>query len=271
MRVRKPNYYWRLLATGWSFLHLFIGGLSLATIVFPVLRLWPGSEQQKCSRVRRVIHLAFRHFVWEMRVLGVLSLEQIAIAELRHAQGCVVVANHPTLIDVVLLIAAIPDANCIVKSELWRSPYLGGVVRAAGFISNSGEPEQLLNDCAVALKRGEILIIFPEGTRTVESKGLRLQRGAAHIIIHADAEVVPALITCDPPTLKKGEPWYVIPDRKPHFCLQVNDRFKAGDIVDVDLMPSQTSRQLTTYLTEYYQHALGLKEENDYGKLRTGT
>jgi len=251
-----PNYLWRLLATGWSFVHLFVGALFLVIFVFPLLYLVPGTKQQKVARARKTVQLCFRQFIWEMCFLGVISLEQKELERLNQLKGAVLIANHPTLIDVVLIMALLENVNCIVKSSLWQSPFLGGVMRAAAYISNANDPEQLLDDCAQVLSRGENIIIFPEGTRTVDDSQLKFQRGTAHIILHAKAKVQPILINCEPPTLKKGDPWYKIPARKPHFTLQVLPAIEPEHQLDAKLMPSQASRQLTQLLQNYFQQAL---------------
>lgn len=252
----KLNYCWRLLATGWCFFHLFFGGMLLALFVVPLLSVWPGSREKKHSRARRMVYWCFREFVWQMRFLGVLSLDKGDVSGLLNANGHIVLANHPTLIDVVLLMSIIPESNCIVKSALWNSPFLGGVVRSTGYISNSNEAELLLDDCDQALKRKETLIIFPEGTRTDDPKRLKLQRGAAHVVLHTQSIVRPVLIHCEPPTLKKGEPWYKIPAVKPHFILRVQPLMDVSEHIENELMPSQASRRATDYLRSYFQNAL---------------
>ena len=84
---------------------------------------------------------------------------------LRQERGCLVVANHPTLIDYVLLASVMPETDCLVKSALLKNPFLGGVVRAADYLINS-EAETLLPRCQQRLAQGDTILIFPEGTRT---------------------------------------------------------------------------------------------------------
>ena len=128
-----------------------------------------------------------------MRVLGILTY-RVEGAERLRKPGRLIVANHPTLIDVVLLVSQMPEVDCIVKRGLWRNPFLRWPVSWAGYLPNS-EGEQLIEACAATLRRGHSLLVFPEGTRTVPGKPLRMQRGAAHIALAADAEILPVTIT----------------------------------------------------------------------------
>lgn len=76
----------------------------------------------------------FRGFVHMLTWAGVVRVSTVNLQRLRQAKGMVVIANHPTLIDVVVLISLMPNAGCIVKQGLWRNPFLRGVVSAAGYI-----------------------------------------------------------------------------------------------------------------------------------------
>ena len=254
--MTKLNYIWRLFATGFCFAHFFLGGLFLAAVVFPVAYVLPGSKQKKFMRSRLIVHYAFKQFVWQFQFLGVFSVDVQGLENISETKGQLVVANHPSLIDVVILMSLIRDANCIIKSELWRHRYFGGVMRAANYISNSGEPEQLLLDCKHVLDKGQALIIFPEGTRTVNDKKLKFQRGAAHIAAYTNAPILPVVIKCKPATLKKGEPWYKIPAKKAHFSVVIQTSMETNTIIDDKLMPSQASRQLTGYLRDYFQQKM---------------
>ena len=104
-----------------------------------------------------------------MKFVGVLTYE-IHGRELLRAPRQVVIATHRTLIDVVFLVACIPNAVCIIKERLFRNFAVGSLVRSAGYISNT-DPEQLLKDSIDALNGGATLVIFPEGTRSADASG----------------------------------------------------------------------------------------------------
>jgi 1-acyl-sn-glycerol-3-phosphate acyltransferase len=63
------------------------------------------------------------------------------------------------------------------------------------------------------LRAGVPILIFPEGTRSPERRLHRFHPGAFQIAARAGVPLVPLLITCDPPTLKRGAPWYCVPER----------------------------------------------------------
>ena len=97
------------------------------------------------------------------------------------------------------------------------------------------------------------IIIFPEGTRSRPGEQLRMQRGFANIATLTGAEIQMVIITCTPPSLMKGQPWWSIPERVSLFRLRVGEcigrEFYSG-------YRSRASRRLTTKVATYYAEEL---------------
>jgi 1-acyl-sn-glycerol-3-phosphate acyltransferase len=214
---RQLEFAWRLAGTGLGFVVFLGGGLLLAVIAFPLIDLLTPSAARRRKRYHALIRLAFRMFIGTLSSLRVIELKIDDPSALRDSKSVIVVANHPTLIDIVLLSAFIPSAQCIVKRELWDSPFLGRLMRGCDYIPNDLEPEALLSACRAALAEGRSLIIFPEGTRSRVGAPLRFQRGFAHIATSLGVDIQLAVISCTPHTLAKGDKWWAIPSRRPHF------------------------------------------------------
>jgi 1-acyl-sn-glycerol-3-phosphate acyltransferase len=243
---------WRVLATGLSFLLFGLGGLLLRALVFPLLSLCILDRGVRVRAARATVRLSFRLFVGIMRVLGVLRYEVRGLEKLER-EGQLILANHPTLIDTVFLMAFVRNADCIVKSGLWNNPFTGGPVRAAGYVRNDSGT-QLVEDCIVSLRAGSNLIIFPEGTRTPRGGAMELKRGAANIAVRGARAVTPVLISCEPLTLGKGDKWWRVPPRQARFRIEVMDdiapeRFTGPDVPDV-----VAARRLTEYLQHYFMN-----------------
>ena len=261
--VRGINYGWRVLATGWCFFSFSFGGLLLTLLAFPIINICWRDPDQRRDRAQRVIHQSFRFFIGQMIWLGVMSVELRNAERLRELDGVLVLANHPTLIDVVLMISLMPRADCIVKEALWQNRYLGGVVRAAQYIPNRGA-EQLVRDCGVALAKARPLIVFPEGTRTVPGEAFSFQRGAAHVALASGCAMVPVILTCNPPTLTKATRWYQVPPSRFHVRLEVLDPIRADQIIASGTEAPLASRQLTRWLQQFFHDAVA-KADAQYG------
>ena len=249
----RLNYLWRLVATGGCFAVFGLGGFALSIMVFPVLRVLPGDARSQ--RTRKVIHKSFAAFLWLMESVGIMRMEVVGADKLRNCRNVLVLANHPTLIDVVALVALLPMASCVVKQTLWDNAFLGGVVRAAGYISNS-DADTLVDDCARDLSAGNPLLLFPEGTRSRPGETLHFQRGAAYIALRSGVPIMPILIDCSPSTLTKREKWYHIPCRRFHLRIEVLDLVSASRWIESDEVQTIAARKLTRALETYFTREL---------------
>ncbi|MBE1159935.1 lysophospholipid acyltransferase family protein [Dyella acidiphila] len=251
-RSGAGNYLWRLFATGASFVLFGLGGLVLRLLVLPLLGLLPGDANERRRRARAAISKAFYLHVQFMYRSGVLSYRFDGVEKLGRP-GQMIIANHPSLIDVVFLIAHIRDANCIVKQSLWRNPFTRGPVCRAHYISNNGSPE-MLEQAADALRAGETLIVFPEGTRTKPQCPPVFHRGAAAIALRGAQVITPVFITVTPTTLTKAEPWYRIPPRRVQVSLRV------GADIDTESFNAQAAMPIASRRLNQHLHQLFLRE-----------
>ncbi len=243
------NYGWRLFATAFSFIIFGVGGLLLWLFVFPVLSILPSSRLQQISRGQKVVHYSFYVFIGLMHRMGVMTYEIIGLEKLNRPSQ-LIIANHPTLVDIVFLISRVKQANCIVKASLWHNLFMRGPIVNAGYISN-GDPEKMIADCVNWLQAGGSMIIFPEGTRTVPNKSYVFQRGAAAIALQANTCVTPVTLSCYPSTLTKAEPWYSIPSRRFHLTMHVGDDIALQEFIDIT-PKSIAVRRFSQYLENYF-------------------
>jgi len=259
--MRLLDRAWRWFGTAFSFLLFGLGGVLLSLCVFPLLRLLPGSEARRQARAKRVIHRTFRFYIHLMRILGVLDFDIEEVERLRRAR--LVLANHPSLLDVVFLIALIPNANCVVKGRLTRHLWTRGPIVQAGYLLNE-DGNDVVEQANRALARGDALIVFPEGTRTTPGEAVALKRGAAQIAVRCRADITPVIIGCRPSTLTKQDRWYQVPDRRVQFHIAVKPEIPIAPYLEDD-QPSRSARALTRDLTHYFNQEVSLHEQSAPG------
>ena len=213
---------WRIAATGSAFALFGIAGLLLAAFVFPILRRFTGSSLERERRAQRLIQRCFRAFMAYMQLVGLSEIRVRGGERLAESGPHLLVANHPTLLDVVVIGSLMPQLDCVVKREAWSNPFMRGVVEAAGYIPNDAG-EQLVDHCVERIEQGGSLLIFPEGTRSPEGGLGTFQRGAAHTALRSRQPLLPVSIRCDPPTLMRGQKWYDVPPRRMQFSIEVGE------------------------------------------------
>jgi len=239
-----------MVGTGLAFASFGLGGSLLALTVFRYVAWRARDEAERIARTRRLLAASSRCFIALLRLLGVIELAVAGRDRLERLRGAVVVANHPSLLDVVLLLSLIPNAQCVVKHQLWRNPFLRRVVAAAGYIRNDQPAEAFLACCVASLRAGQNLLIFPEGTRTRPGRPVRLQRSFANIAAAAAAEIQVVTIRCQPTTLIKGSPWYDIPERRVRYDIAAAHRIPMDD--RPELPRALRARRLATALQLFY-------------------
>ena len=205
----------RGLLTGGAFLLFFSVGMVLSYVVLPLVQL-VSSRQGGPRRCRRIVARTWVAFHGYMRACGLLHYDPRETRLALPATSAVVVANHPTLVDVTALVSACPDLVFVAKRELFRSPLVGPLLRrcnhiesGAGILAGAAVVEAALE----RLRHGCSVLLFPEGTRSPKDAIGPFFPGAFEIAERAGVPIVPLLIECDPPALMRGQPWHEIPDR----------------------------------------------------------
>jgi 1-acyl-sn-glycerol-3-phosphate acyltransferase len=258
------NHAWRWLATGISFATFGLGALLFGLLLTPVAMmaaLTPWGRKPATQRmIRRQIGRAMGFFVWLMHALGVLDY-RISDAESTSAEGpLLILANHPSLIDVVFLLAMFPESQCVVKRALWHNPFTHFIMRSSGYISNS-DPAEILVKGLSSLERGNTLILFPEGTRSVPGEPLKFMAGAATMAVRSGCDILPVLIQVSPTTLTKADRWYQVPASKVLIQLQVLPRRRPDAAMLTEFGQRQGARVFNQELQDWFETELAKASE----------
>ena len=160
----------------------------------------------------------------------------------------IIIANHPSLLDVVLLLANIARINCVVKASLSKNIFLFGAIKASGYILNTAN-EKLLQKSIDALKSGESLLIFPEGTRTKDK--ISFHKAASYIAIHGAKSLSAIFIKMHPKSLQKDSKWYNTPAKTLHYEISLENQIILDDFAK-DKSDSLRVRALHEYLRNLY-------------------
>ena len=124
---RSLSRGWRTIRTGFGFAALGIASLLLAICAAPLVALVLRSREQRELRVQRLIHHACRGYLRGLELLGLARIRCTGAERLREP-GTLVVANHPTLLDALVLMSLMPQADCVVKERYYDHPFLGATL-----------------------------------------------------------------------------------------------------------------------------------------------
>ena len=250
------SYHVLRVAVAFAIIGLFC--LLVAFVAVPLSALLRPGEGRDL-RAQRILARSFAAYEAVARALGLIGVEWIGAERLRGPGPMLIVSNHPTLIDVVLLGASLTQMDCIVSAAWAKNPFLGGVIRAAGYICDDTGPA-VVDEAERRLRQGRNVLVFPEGTRSPETGLGRFQRGAAHIALRGGWDLVPVTIRCEPRILMKGQKWYDLAHRRARFVMRVEEPIRSKPFLDTGETRSIEARRLTAALRDHYEARLNRVE-----------
>lgn len=141
-------------------------------------------------------------FYWFFRaifyiILKVFNrLEVIGSENIPKEGGVIVAANHVSYLDPpVIGVALKRRATYMAKEGLFNIPLLGVFIRSFCFPVGRGRPQpSTIKEAIKRLKQGELIVMFPEGGRSVDGSLLDAKRGVGVIAAISKMLVVPTLI-----------------------------------------------------------------------------
>jgi 1-acyl-sn-glycerol-3-phosphate acyltransferase len=180
-RRLQPVFDFLITLVVWTY---FTAGFVL---LFSPFYLWAGIFSKNRERAFQQLNSRFyRGFFFLVRRLMPGHRWYIQ-PEVRQIRSSVIVCNHRSYLDSILLISLYEKHNTIVKSRLLDIPFFGRMLQWSGYIPSSAEGRfadmmiQRLERMDAFLADGGNLIVFPEGTRSPNGRLGRLNKGAFKI------------------------------------------------------------------------------------------
>ena len=211
-----------------ALLYALLLGLGLASAAWSLvaLVLQPLLPAAAGSRLGRAgISRGYALFWAVAQGVGMMRIDSRALHGLAaQPGGLIVAANHPSMLDALLVVACLPRGVCIMKASLMRNLFLGTGARLARYIRNDS-PHGMISDAVQSLREGAQLVVFPEGTRTVRRPVNAFLPGITLIAQRAQVPIQTVIIETDSPYLGKGWPIWRTPPAVVSFKLRLGERF----------------------------------------------
>ena len=208
-----------------------IGAAIISFVIFSCIALTRPEEKRKYLYAE-VIHKAWNWFIRDLQRIGIIKINVSDMERLKNLSGKVIVASHPTFIDVVILIGLIPKSTCLAKKETLKNPLFRNIVKSI-YIINDIDFEKLKADTDRFLKEGFNIIIFPSGTRTKPGEDFKIHKGSAAIALNSNSGIIPVKITTDYPFLQKGRPVYDIGEKYVSYYLEIKPQIDVNKYSDM--------------------------------------
>lgn len=248
----RLNQLWRGVATALGFVIFGVVGVSFKIFLLPYLLRPTQGDLVRTKQARRLVTRSWYWFTQYLIASGIVEAKFHGFERLGRT-GQLILANHPSLLDVVFILSRVPEANCIIKADLQRNPAMSGPIRACDYVPNTEDMDFV--ERIHEILQHESLLVFPEGTRTGWDGVVKFHRGAVSIGLRSAQVITPIVVKMTPPNFKKGQPWYKIPLQKPIYEFTVGEDILPSEWLAQKPLPI-AARHLNDYLQHYFNEKI---------------
>ena len=203
---RGAPRWWHPLATLWVIIHLGGSQVFLYFILRPILKIISWSKAD--ARLRRATRWMARGVV---KGLPFGKLEFRNITQETFSPPCVVISNHQSAVDVMLVVSLPGDVRQTAKKRVFDAPMLGIGCKILGHVMvEPNDPQTTLQRCRQKLAAGACVHFYPEGTRSRDGFIERFHRGAFELAVALNQEILP-IILCDTNTAMPRDSYWFEP------------------------------------------------------------
>lgn len=187
-----------------------LSGMVVLTLLSPLRLIAPKTLE---VIAQKLVHFGFSFAVGYWQAIGLMTL---SVHHKERGEGArLLIANHLSMADVLTIISLLPRCYTFANAKYLRYAHLRALIMGAGYIPV--DPSRLDSRVAALaaarqlLKEGKKLVIFPEGTRSLDGSLGQWNRGVFQIAIEEGIPITPVFFTTDGPLLTKSSWFYFAP------------------------------------------------------------
>ena len=189
---RGAPRWWHVLGTVWAGVHLAASQLFLYYMLRPLLKVF--SPRNANEALRRATRCTARGVV---KALPFGKAEFQNIARETFDKPAIVISNHQSAVDVVLMVGLPGDVRQTAKKRVFDTPILGIGCKLLGHVLvEPNDPDTTLRRCRERLAEGASVHFYPEGTRSPDGWVQRFHRGAFELAVELNQDILP-IVLCD--------------------------------------------------------------------------
>lgn len=204
-RTEKNLFPWTLFAflrSLFAFLYFVFGALMLTLLGFIFSKFNPFNKEKG----KLVYHRILQKFCWSlMYVMANVKKEIINPLKENFEKPAVIVCNHQSFLDILSMVMLHPKLILFTNNWVWNSPFFGGVVRMADYFPVEQGVENSVDEIAERVNKGYSVVVFAEGTRSVDGTIKRFHKGAFYLAEKLQLDILPILIHGTGYTMSKGD------------------------------------------------------------------
>ena len=209
-----------------------LGSLALGVVVFPILKIFSKTSKMYKTRCAKIVHKSWKMLV---KILENSDIIRVCVdSEVFEIKNKIIVASHPSYIDILLLIAFIPNSLCLAKPSVLKNFVMKNIVKSL-YITSDGTVEDFLEKSKSALEDGFNVIIFPTGKRIDGGEEVHIHKGASQFAIKSGISIVPLKITTSEPFMMKNHSFFQLGAKVVQFDIEIQDEIVVENLKTPDM------------------------------------
>lgn len=243
-----PYTLFGLLRTICFFLLFFVGCIFLRLVML-VLHLVPIKKSTKKHTIGYLIMytcraiLLFSTFVKKRKIND--SCEDFK-------KPAVIVANHQSFIDILVLLSLSPKVVMLTNGWVWNSPFFGSIIRFVDFYYVGDGYEHYVDVMQAKVNDGYSIAVFPEGTRAYNEKMKRFHKGAFYLAEALQLDIVPVLLYGNGKIIAKAQPFNI---RRGMIVTNILPRISYGS-KEFGTTYQERTKQISALMKQYFAQML---------------
>ncbi len=245
----RPVTMQNFLVSVYTFI-IYTFGSVLFTIMVPIVITLPVRVKYKKFLIHRLIRFGASFIVYANFTI---KKRYINLHKLDFSKPAVIVSNHQSHLDLMILLLLNPKIVALTNKWVWNSPFFGLVIRYAGFYPAFRGINHDYTKLEEKIKDGYSVLVFPEGTRSIDGSIGRMHQGAFFIAGKYNLDIQPIILHGINHLMQKNEFFL----KSGQGTIKVLDRIK---VKPANITNNETYRQEAKDLTKFYR--------TEYEKLR---
>ena len=208
-----------------------IGSIFIGYFIIPIINIFVKTEKERFEKSLFYVSKAWLLLIIIMKFLNLIEIKVNDLEKLKNLKESIIVATHPSYIDVVILGALIPNTTGFAAEKLLNNIYMQNIVKSAFLISGK-EIDELTEDTKKILEYGYNVVVFPSGVRHKRDEFPKIRKGAALIAYKTKKNIIPIKMTTTVDFLQKDEPAYQAGEKTSVYEITVLDAINTEEFLE---------------------------------------
>ncbi len=226
------------------FFSIYVTGAITLTLLVPIFIIFPAPKKPK----KFLFHYIVQFFSAHIFLHPTIPIKIINDYKEKFKSPAVIISNHQSVIDIMLMLLLHPKILIVTNERVWKHWLWGAILRYADYYPAFAGYENMMSDIKRKVKYGYSLMVFPEGTRSIDGKIKRFHKGAFKMAKELELPILPIILHGVNETLRKGE-FFLFSGK---ITLKIMHRVELKDL-PYNESEAAVAKQMTAYYRENYE------------------